>query len=294
MDFGRVLTAMVTPFTNDLQIHWDMVDALVEHLIENNSDGIVVAGTTGESPTLSDTEKLELFDRVVQKANGRAKVIAGTGTNNTDATIRLTKEASRLGVDGIMLVVPYYNRPSQEGLYQHFTMIAQHTDLPIMLYNVPSRTSLNMTADTVIRLSKIENITAVKEASGDLTQMARIIDETNDDFFLYCGDDKLLLPSLSIGAHGIVSVASHVIGKQIANMIKLHLSGDVKMASELHRKLLPVFEGMFFIPSPAPVKAALQLIGLDVGGLRPPLMQANEEEKRFVERLLQSIQLLSN
>lgn len=294
MDFGRVLTAMVTPFTNDLQIHWDMVDALVEHLIENNSDGIVVAGTTGESPTLSDTEKLELFDRVVQKANGRAKVIAGTGTNNTDATIRLTKEASRLGVDGIMLVVPYYNRPSQEGLYQHFTMIAQHTDLPIMLYNVPSRTSLNMTADTVIRLSKIENITAVKEASGDLTQMARIIDETNDDFFLYCGDDKLLLPSLSIGAHGIVSVASHVIGKQIANMIKLHLSGDVKMASELHRKLLPVFEGMFFIPSPAPVKAALQLIGLDVGGLRPPLMQANEEEKRCVERLLQSIQLLSN
>ncbi len=290
MDFGRLLTAMVTPFNRDLTINWGMVDQLVDHLVQTGTEGIVVAGTTGESPTLSNEEKLQLFERVLDRATGRAKVIAGTGSNNTEETIELTQKAGQLGVDGIMLVVPYYSRPSQEGLYQHFVRIAESTSLPIMLYNVPGRTALNMTADTIIRLSKIPNITSVKEASGDLAQMSRIIEETSADFLLYCGDDKLYLPALSIGAHGLVSVASHVVGKSIQSMADLFLSGNYNNAAQLHRKLLAIFDGMFFIPSPAPVKAALQLQGLDVGTVRLPLVAANEEERAIVKQLLTSYQ----
>lgn len=286
MNFGRLLTAMVTPFQSDLTIHWEMVDQLVEHLILTGTEGIVVAGTTGESPTLSNEEKLQLFERVVAKAGGRAKVIAGTGSNNTVETIELTKQADQLGVDGIMLVVPYYSRPSQEGLYQHFASVAESTSLPIMLYNVPGRTSMNMSADTIIRLSKVSNITSVKEASGDLAQMSRIIAGTSDDFLLYCGDDKLYLPALAIGAHGLVSVASHVIGKEIERMSNAFLEGNFQLAALLHHKLLPIFEGMFFIPSPAPVKAALQLQGLDVGSVRLPLVAANADERQIVKELL--------
>lgn len=286
MDFGRLLTAMVTPFNADLTIHWEMVDQLVDHLIQTGTEGIVVAGTTGESPTLSKKEKLQLFEHVLKRAAGRAKVIAGTGSNNTAETIELTQRAEQIGVDGVMLVVPYYSRPSQEGLYQHFAAVASSTSLPIMLYNVPGRTALNMTADTVIRLSNISNITSVKEASGDLGQMSRIIEETPADFLLYCGDDKLFLSSLAIGAHGLVSVASHVVGKPIQAMIELYRSGNMLEAADVHRKLLSIFDGMFFIPSPAPVKAALQLIGIDVGSVRLPLVAATEEEKSIVKQLL--------
>lgn len=289
MDFGRLLTAMVTPFNSDLSINWGMVDELVEHLIQTGTEGIVVAGTTGESPTLSKEEKLQLFKRVMEKSAGRAKVIAGTGSNNTAETIALTQNAEQIGVDGIMLVVPYYSRPSQEGLYQHFKAVSESTKLPVMLYNVPGRTALNMTADTVIKLSKIPNITSVKEASGDLAQMARIIEETSSDFLLYCGDDKLFLPALAIGAHGLVSVASHVIGKPLIDLMESFLGGNYHEAARLHRKYLAIFDGMFFIPSPAPVKAALQLEGLDVGEVRLPLVAANEQEKEFVKQLLNSI-----
>lgn len=290
MNFGRILTAMVTPFHSDLSIHWEMVDSLVDHLIRNGTEGIVVAGTTGESPTLSNEEKLQLFARVVAKAAGRVKVIAGTGSNNTEETIQLTQQASKLGVDGIMAVVPYYNRPSQEGLYQHFKAVAESTSLPIMLYNVPGRTALNMSTDTVIRLSHISNITSVKEASGDLAQMAQIIEHTPDDFLLYCGDDKLYLPSLSIGAYGLVSVVSHVVGNSLAAMQNEFLAGNYTKAAKIHRELLPIFEGMFFIPSPAPVKAALQQMGMDVGGVRLPLIDANEDDRAFVAKLITKIQ----
>lgn len=286
MDYGRLITAMVTPYNDDLSINWEGVDLLVDHLLDHGTEGIVVAGTTGESPTLTKDEKLQLFERVLRRTQGRAKVIAGTGSNNTNETIVLTKKAEELGVDGILLVTPYYNRPSQEGLYQHFKAVAEATKLPIMLYNVPGRTGVNMTADTVIRLSKIENITSIKEASGDLTQIATIIEGTSEDFLLYSGDDKLFLPSLSVGAHGIVSVASHVVGNEMVSMVNAFLQGNHREAASIHRKLLPVFEGLFFTSSPAPVKAALQLQGIDAGGVRLPLLPLTEEEKAYVKQFM--------
>lgn len=287
MDFGRLLTAMVTPFDEQLQIDWPTVDLLVDHLIGTGTEAIVVAGTTGESPTLSKEEKVELFRRVKERAGGRAYVIAGTGGNNTKESISLTKKAEEAGVDGIMLVVPYYNKPSQEGLYRHFRSIAEETSLPIMLYNIPGRSGINMNEQTVIRLSEIKNMTAVKEASGNLSQIAKIIEGTPDDFLLYSGDDSTLLPIMSVGGHGVVSVASHIIGLKIRKMIDAFLAGDVNEAAKLHRRYLKVFEGLFFTSNPAPVKAALEIEGLPVGGVRLPLVPLTEEEKERVKAFLQ-------
>ncbi|MBE3553682.1 MAG: 4-hydroxy-tetrahydrodipicolinate synthase [Thermicanus sp.] len=286
MDFGRLLTAMVTPFDEELEINWPQVDRLVDHLIATGTEAIVVAGTTGESPTLTKEEKLELYRRVKERAHGKALTIAGTGGNNTKESIALTKKAEEIGVDGVMLVVPYYNKPSQEGLYRHFKAIAEETSLPIMLYNIPGRSGINMNADTVLRLSLLPNIRAVKEASGNLSQAAKIIEGTPEDFLLYSGDDSMLLPILSIGGHGIVSVASHVIGNEIRRMINAFFAGDVEEAARLHRKNLKIFEGLFFTSSPAPVKAALELKGFPVGGLRLPLVSLSEEERERVKEFL--------
>lgn len=287
MDFGRLVTAMVTPFDDQLEIHWPMVDQVVDHLIATGTEAIVVAGTTGESPTLTKEEKLELFLRVKERAKGKALVIAGTGGNNTKESILLTKKAEEAGVDGIMLVVPYYNKPSQEGLYRHFRAIAEETSLPIMLYNIPGRSGINMNESTVIRLSQIPNIKAVKEASGNLSQIAKIIEGTPEDFLLYSGDDSMLLPILSIGGHGVVSVASHIVGLEIRQMMDAFFAGKVEEAARLHRKNLKIFEGLFFTSSPAPVKAALEIIGIPVGGLRLPLVPLTDEEKEKVKAFLQ-------
>ncbi|CAM3388576.1 4-hydroxy-tetrahydrodipicolinate synthase [Hydrogenibacillus schlegelii] len=286
MPFPRLITAMVTPFDDAGAIDWPTVDRLVDHLIAHGSEGIVVAGTTGESPTLTEAEKLALFERVKARAAGRAQVIAGTGTNDTAASIRLTREAEALGVDGVMLVVPYYNRPSQRGLYEHFRAVAEATSLPIMLYNVPGRTGANLAADTVIALSRIDNIVAVKEASGDLTQMARILEEARPGFQVLSGDDKMLLPLLAIGGHGVVSVAAHIVGDALKELIEAFLAGEVARAAALHRRYLPIFEGLFFTASPAPVKAALAMTGLPVGGLRLPLVPLNAEERNHLRTLL--------
>ena len=220
MNFGNVLTAMVTPFNQNGDIDFEATKGLVNHLIANGSDGLVVAGTTGESPTLSHDEKVALFKYVVEVVNGRVPVIAGTGSNNTKESIELTKEAELVGVDGIMLVAPYYNKPSQEGMFQHFRAIATSTVLPIMLYNIPGRSVVNMEADTIIRLSRLENIVSVKEASGDLDQVAEIISKTSDNFSVYTGDDSMTLPTLSIGGTGVVSVASHIIGNEMQEMVQ--------------------------------------------------------------------------
>lgn len=287
MDFGRLVTAMVTPFDDQLEIDWPTVDRVVDHLIATGTEAIVVAGTTGESPTLTKEEKLELFLRVKERAKGRALVIAGTGGNNTKESILLTKKAEEAGVDGIMLVVPYYNKPSQEGLYRHFRAIAEETSLPIMLYNIPGRSGINMNESTVIRLSRIPNIKAVKEASGNLSQIAKIIEGTPEDFLLYSGDDSMLLPILSIGGHGVVSVASHIVGLEIRRMMDAFFAGKVEEAARLHRKNLKIFEGLFFTSSPAPVKAALEIIGIPVGGLRLPLVPLTDEEKEKVKAFLQ-------
>lgn len=279
MNFGRVSTAMVTPFDRKGNIDFTKTTQLIQYLIENGSDSLVVAGTTGESPTLTKEEKIALFRHVVKVVNGRVPVIAGTGSNNTHASIELTKKAIEAGVDAIMLVAPYYNKPSQEGLFQHFKAIAESTTLPVMLYNIPGRSSVNVSPETIIRLSEIENIVAVKEASGDLDSMTEIISHTSDDFMLYSGDDGLTLPVLSIGGTGIVSVASHIIGNEMQEMVAAFTGGNHLEAAGLHQKLLPVMKGLFTSPNPTPVKTALQMKGLDVGSVRLPLIPLTEVER---------------
>jgi 4-hydroxy-tetrahydrodipicolinate synthase len=287
LNFGRVSTAMVTPFDRKGNIDFTKTTQLIQYLIENGSDSLVVAGTTGESPTLTKEEKIALFRHVVKVVNGRVPVIAGTGSNNTHASIELTKKAIEAGVDAIMLVAPYYNKPSQEGLFQHFKAIAESTTLPVMLYNIPGRSSVNVSADTIIRLSEIENIVAVKEASGDLDSMTEIISHTSDDFMLYSGDDGLTLPVLSIGGTGIVSVASHIIGNEMQEMVAAFTGGNHLEAAGLHQKLLPVMKGLFTSPNPTPVKTALQMKGLDVGSVRLPLIPLTEVERAKLSQLLQ-------
>ncbi len=284
--FGRVSTAMVTPF--DIKGHVDFAKTtkLVNYLIENGTESIVVAGTTGESPTLSKEEKLALFEHVVKVVDKRVPVIAGTGSNNTYASIELTKKAEQLGVDAIMIVAPYYNKPNQEGLYEHFKAVAESTKLPIMVYNIPSRSVVNIHPDTVIRLSKIPNIVAVKEASGDLNAMTKIIANTDEDFLLYSGDDSMTLPVLSIGGTGVISVASHVIGRDIQEMVQAFLNGNHQEAAKIHQKILPIMQGLFAAPNPTPVKTALQLKGLDVGSVRLPLVALTEQERNTLAKLL--------
>jgi 4-hydroxy-tetrahydrodipicolinate synthase len=286
IDFGRLVTAMVTPFDGQLNVDKQKTEALVEHLIATGSTALVVAGTTGESPALSGQEKVDLYRHVAEIVDGRIPVIAGTGSNNTAASIELTQKAAETGVDAIMLVVPYYNKPSQEGLYQHFKTIAESTKLPVMLYNIPGRSVINMKAETTVRLANdVTNIVAIKEASDDLSQMSVIIEQTADDFVLYSGDDKMTLPCMSVGGKGIVSVASHVIGNEMTEMIEAFVGGDIGKASALHRKLLPIFEGLFITANPTPIKAALTLKGIDVGGVRLPLVELTEKEHEYVNSL---------
>ncbi|AMX83986.1 4-hydroxy-tetrahydrodipicolinate synthase [Geobacillus subterraneus] len=289
VQFGNIVTAMVTPFDQKGNLDLVKTTELVNYLLDNGTDALVVAGTTGESPTLTAEEKVALFRHVVSVVNGRALVIAGTGTNDTRASIELTKRAEEAGVDAVMLVAPYYNKPNQEGLYQHFKAIAESTPLPVMLYNVPGRTSVNLAPETVIRLAAIPNIVAVKEAGGNLEAMAEIIERTPDDFLLYSGDDSLTLPVLAIGGAGVVSVASHIIGNEMQQMIRVFQAGDHKGAAALHRKWLPLMKGLFAAPSPVPVKTALQLRGLDVGPVRLPLVPLTEQERNELSRLLSAL-----
>lgn len=285
VQFGRISTAMVTPFDHKGHIDFAKTTQLVNHLIDNGTDSLVVAGTTGESPTLSKEEKIALFQHVVKVVDKRIPVIAGTGSNNTYATIELTKKAEQLGVDAIMIVAPYYNKPNQEGLYQHFKAAAEATSLPVMVYNIPGRSVVNILPETIIKLAEIPNIVAVKEASGDLNAMTKIIAETPEDFLLYSGDDGLTLPVLAIGGAGIVSVASHVIGNEMQALVDAFLSGRNADAAKLHQRLLPMMQGLFAAPSPAPVKTALQLKGLDVGSVRLPMVPLTEQERSAVAKL---------
>lgn len=286
MNFGQVVTAMVTPFDANGDIDFPATAALVEHLIQNGSDALVVAGTTGESPTLSADEKIELFKFVVETVHGRIPVIAGTGSNNTRASITMTQGAEEAGVDGIMLVTPYYNKPSQEGMFQHFQAIATSTHLPVMLYNIPGRSVVNLSVDTVVRLSAIPNIVSIKEASGNLDAAAEIIERTPESFTLYSGDDGLTLPLLSIGGTGIVSVAAHVIGREMQEMISSFKTGDTQKAAKIHRKLLPAMNALFAAPNPVPVKTALNLTGVPVGGVRLPMVPLTEQETLTLQEAL--------
>ncbi|KEF39932.1 dihydrodipicolinate synthase [Schinkia azotoformans MEV2011] len=289
MVFGRVGTAMVTPFDVNGNIDFDRATDLVNYLLDNGTDSLIVAGTTGESPTLTTEEKVALYRHVVEVVNGRVPVVAGTGSNNTRASIELTKKAEKAGATAVMLVAPYYNKPDQDGLYEHFKAIATETNLPVMIYNIPGRCSINISVDTIIKLSKVKNIVAVKEASGDLNAMAEIISLTDDDFYLYTGDDSNTLPVLSIGGRGVISVASHIIGNEMQEMISLFENGDVKKAALLHRRLLPIMKGLFIGPNPVPLKYALQAKGIDTGSVRLPLVPLQKEKQLIIDDLLKKI-----
>jgi len=287
ISFGRLSTAMVTPFDSKGNIDFEKTTQLIEHLIGTGTDSLVVAGTTGESPTLTSEEKVALFRHTVKIVNGRIPVIAGTGSNNTKASIELTKKAEAEGVDAIMLVAPYYNKPNQEGLFQHFKVVAESTHLPVMIYNIPGRSSVLIEPKTTIRLAnEVPNIMSTKEASGSLDIITEIVANTGEDFLVYSGDDGLTLPILSVGGTGIISVASHVAGKEMKQMVDAFLSGDVQTAASIHQDLLPLFRGLFAAPNPVPVKTALQMKGLDVGGVRLPLLPLTEEERTTLSTLL--------
>jgi len=285
--FGNLLTAMVTPFDANNQVDFAKTTKLIEYLLANGSEGLVVGGTTGESPTLTTDEKIALFKHTVKVVNNRVPVIAGSGSNSTQASITLTKAAEKSGADGIMLVAPYYNKPNQEGLYRHFAAIAGETALPVMLYNIPGRSAVKISAEIIIRLSQIDNIVSVKEASGDLDLAADVIEHTADNFSVYSGEDSITLPLLSLGADGVVSVVSHIAGNDMSEMLKAYQSGDVARAASIHRKLLPVMKGMFAQPSPVPVKTALNMNGIDVGDVRLPLLAMTDSEKEILKNLIQ-------
>jgi 4-hydroxy-tetrahydrodipicolinate synthase len=277
---------MVTPFTADGEVNYEKAAELAVYLVDNGADGVVVAGTTGEASTLTDEEKIELFRTVASALKGRAKVLAGTGTNSTMDTVQLTKAAADCGVDGIMLVVPYYNKPSQEGIYQHFAAAAAATKLPVMLYNVPTRTVASMTAETTLRLAQIPNIVAVKEASGNLEQISRICADAPADFVLYSGDDVATLPILSLGGRSVVSVASHLAGKEIKKMIEAFRAGDTALAARIHYSLLTLFKTMFIATNPVPVKTAMNILGHDVGPVRLPLVELTDDQLEELKKVL--------
>ncbi len=285
-DFGRLITAAVTPFDKNYDLDLEAFHVLMDHLIQNESDGVLISGTTGESPTLSDQEKIDLFKYSKDNFGDKTRIIAGTGSNDTMHSIELSKEAEKIGVDCLLLVTPYYNKPSQMGLYNHFEKIASEVKIPIILYNVPSRTSCNIDSGTCIELSKINNILGVKEASSNFRQISEIISGTDDDFLLYSGNDGDTLPILSLGGSGIISVASHIIGREIQEMMAYFMEGDIRKAARSHNDLLEVFYGIFIATNPVPIKKALNLKGIQVGPCRPPLYPMNEKECEVFTNIL--------
>nr|WP_277876647.1 MULTISPECIES: 4-hydroxy-tetrahydrodipicolinate synthase [unclassified Leptolyngbya] len=287
------MTAMITPFTADGEVNYAVTEKLAVHLADHGTDTIVVCGTTGESPTLSWDEEFELFRVVKSAVAGKAKVMAGTGSNSTAEAIEATQKAAKMGLDGSLQVVPYYNKPPQSGLYQHFKAIAESSDLPLMLYNVPGRTSQNLQAETVARLAKIPNIVAIKEASGNLDQVSQIRRMTPPEFAIYSGDDSLTLPMLAIGAKGVVSVASHLVGDRLQQMIRAFESGQVQKATQIHLELLSLFKVLFVTTNPIPVKAAMSLQGWQVGDLRLPLCAPDDAVRDQVMQVMSELNLLN-
>jgi 4-hydroxy-tetrahydrodipicolinate synthase len=291
--FGRVMTAMITPFDQSGAVNYPEVERLAAHLADQGSDTLVICGTTGESPTLTWDEEFSLFKVVQSAVSGKAKVMAGTGSNSTTEAISATRKAAALGLDGSLQVVPYYNKPPQEGLYQHFKAIAQASDLPIMLYNVPSRTSQNLLPETVARLAEVPNIVAIKEASGNLDQVSLVRRLTPDSFDIYSGDDTLTLPMLAVGGCGVVSVASHLVGPALQEMIQSFEAGQNEKARQIHLQLLPLSKALFSTTNPIPVKQAMALLGWQVGSCRLPLGEAPADTVDLLKAALQELSLLT-
>jgi 4-hydroxy-tetrahydrodipicolinate synthase len=285
-EIGRLLTAMVTPFDEAGRVDYARARQLAQALIDSGSRGLVIAGTTGESPTLSTEEKLRLFGEVREAVGERAAVIAGTCNYNTAESIELSEEAARIGVTGLLGTVPYYNKPPQEGLYQHFKAIAEAVPLPLVLYNVPSRTVTNLLPETAVRLSEIDNIVGIKEASGNLAAIARIVEAAGPDFRVWSGNDEDTLPMLAVGCYGVVSVTAHLVGRQLETMIERFLAGDVATAAAIHRRLMPVTAACFVTTNPIPLKYALGRVGFPVGSPRLPLVPLDAKGAAFVDEVL--------
>jgi 4-hydroxy-tetrahydrodipicolinate synthase len=288
---GHVLTAMVTPFRADGAVDFERFRELASFLAANGSDGLVVCGTTGESPTLTDAEKLDLFRVAVDEVGGRASVIAGTGTYDTAHSVHLTREAAKLGVDGILVVTPYYNKPPQRAIVRHFEEIAGATDLPVIAYNIPARVVVDIESPTIARLAEIENVVAVKQAHDDLDEARFIAEETRLN--LYSGDDPVTLAFLELGGVGVVSVTAHLWGPQIAEMIRLHGEGDVDGARAIHEELQPSYDLLRIQTNPIAIKAALNLTGHEVGGHRLPMVEADEDELAQIRSCLERSGLLA-
>ncbi|MBI2857923.1 MAG: 4-hydroxy-tetrahydrodipicolinate synthase [Chloroflexi bacterium] len=289
--FGRLITAMVTPFGPKGEVDYAQARKLATALFKSGSDGVVVSGTTGESPTLTKEEKLRLFSEIKQEAGTRGAVIAGTGGYSTDESIKLTREAEQAGIDACLLVVPYYNKPTQEGLIAHFTAIAGSTRLPCILYNVPGRTGVNLAAETAIKLAKVDNIIGLKEASGNFEQAAKIIQGAPARFLVYSGNDSDTLPLMSFGAYGVISVASHLVGNQIKGMIESFVNRETAAAAAEHRRLLPLVNALFLISNPMPVKYAVNKAGFRVGQPRLPLTTPDEATASKIDACLKAYKI---
>ncbi len=287
INWGRLITAMVTPFDENLEVDYKAAVKLGKKLVEEGSTALVITGTTGEAPTLTFEERAALYRRMKLKVD--VPIIAGVGTNSTKNTIENAKAAKEAGVDGLLVVTPYYNKPDQDSIYEHYKSVAESTDLPIMLYNVPGRTGCNILPDTLEKLSKIENIVALKEASGNIVQMSEMMRKVPDDFLIYTGDDVMLLPALSVGAYGVVSVCSHIVGPEMKELIDAFVGKDTQKAKELHLRLLKIYQTLFIVANPIPVKAALNMTGTNVGGLRLPLTPARENVLKAIENELKTL-----
>ncbi len=287
INIGELVTAMVTPYKDNLEVDYAAVEKVANHLANNGTNAILVAGTTGESPALTHDEEVEILKTVKKTVGDRVKVIMGAGSNSTRTAVEMSKKVEQVGVDAILSVVPYYNKPSQKGLIEHFSQIADAVDVPIVLYNIPGRTGINMLPDTIAELAeKYQNIAAVKQSNPDLDFVTEIASKTPDDFLIYSGDDSLTLPMLSLGAYGVISVASHLIGKEIKEMITTFKSGKVQEAAAIQHKLYQFFKVMFIAPNPVPLKAALNEAGLINENVRPPLVTLSEDEKNKLKEVL--------
>ena len=281
--FGRLLTAMVTPFHENGDVDYKGAKLLAKKIVASGSDGLVIGGTTGEAPAMTDDEKIKLFQEIKDEIGDSADLIAGTTDNNTKASIQLSKKAESVGVDGILLTVPAYNKPTMGGLISHFEAITDQISIPGILYNVPSRTALNMEVETTLKLSNFENIVGTKEASSDLDQISNIIKYSPDNFCVWSGNDNETFPIMSVGGYGVVSVAGNIISTQIKNMISNIVSGNYNKASIQHLDMLPLFNALFIITNPIPVRYAINRSGLSIGNGRLPMIPSSEELKSFSE-----------
>jgi 4-hydroxy-tetrahydrodipicolinate synthase len=290
--FGAVVTAMVTPFRDDHSLDLEGAQELASHLLDHGSDALVVAGSTGESPTLTHREKVDLFRAVVETSKDRGKVVCGTGTYDTAETIELSREAEEAGADGLLLVTPYYNKPPQRGLYEHFSRVAAAVSIPIIAYNIPGRTGTRIEHDTLLKMAKVPNIVAVKDSTGDFQAISKLIDEAPEGFEVYSGDDWATFGYLCLGGKGVVSVASHLVGERIKQLCDLVETGDIPAARKIHQELTPLFNALFITTNPIPVKTALSILGRPSGPPRLPLVPATSEERARIERALADAGLL--